>query len=86
MEAQQAPLCDVFNIGTGNGNTVLEVLNTFEAVNDTKVPHEIGPRRVGDVEAVYADTRKSRDVLGWHTQLTLADALRDAWGWQKNLG
>lgn len=85
MGERKAPLCEVFNLGTGSGNSVLEVVSTFEQVNGVKVPHEIGPRRVGDVVSVYADTRRSREVLGWHTELSLADALRDAWRWQEGL-
>lgn len=83
---QKAPICEVFNLGTGQGNTVLEAVRTFEEVNGIKVPYVIGPRRAGDVVAMYADTAKSRNVLGWRTELTLADALRDAWRWQLALG
>ncbi|MBS1937731.1 MAG: UDP-glucose 4-epimerase GalE [Bacteroidetes bacterium] len=79
---QKAPVCEVFNLGTGEGNTVLEAVRTFEEVSGVKVPYVIGPRRAGDVPAMYADTAKSLKVLGWRTQLTLADALRDAWRWQ----
>lgn len=83
---QVAPVCDVFNLGTGTGNTVLEAVHTFEAENGVKVPYVIGPRRAGDVVAMYADTTKSSEVLGWRTELTLGDALRDAWRWQQTLG
>jgi UDP-glucose 4-epimerase len=86
MEERPAPLCEVFNIGTGKGNSVFEVLRTFEEVNGVPVPHGVGPRRAGDTTAVYADTTRSRTVLGWTPQLTLADGLRDAWHWQKALG
>ncbi len=82
MARQQAPVLEVFNLGTGEGNTVLEAVQTFERVNGVKVPYVIGPRREGDVMAMYADTTKSREVLGWETGLTLADALKDAWRWQ----
>lgn len=85
MEEQDRPLCEVFNIGTGKGHTVLEAVRTFERETGVDVPHAIGPRRAGDVEAMYADTTRSRDVLGWTPQLTLADALRDAWRWQQTL-
>lgn len=85
VAAQAAPVIDVFNLGTGTGNTVLEAVNTFEQVNGVKVPYVIGPRRPGDVAAMYADTTKSREVLGWRTERTLADALRDAWRWQQTL-
>jgi UDP-glucose 4-epimerase len=78
--------CEVFNLGTGQGHTVLETVRTFEEVNGVKVPYVIGPRRAGDVVAMYADTTKGREALGWHTELTLADALRDAWRWQLALG
>lgn len=85
MAERKAPACEVFNLGTGEGNTVLEAVHIFEEVNAVKVPHTIGPRRAGDVVAMYADTVKSREVLGWRTELTLADALRDAWRWQQQL-
>lgn len=83
---RKAPLCEVFNLGTGQGNTVLDAVRTFEEVNGVKVPYVIGPRRAGDVVAMYADTAKSLNVLGWRTELTLGDALRDAWRWQLALG
>ncbi len=83
---QNAPLCEVFNLGTGQGNTVLEAVHTFEEVNGVKVPFVIGPRRPGDVVAMYADTAKSLKVLGWRTERTLADSMRDAWRWQQALG
>jgi UDP-glucose 4-epimerase len=85
IDQQQAPVCEVFNLGTGKGNTVLEVVHTFEEVARMKVPYTIGPRRPGDVEQVYADTAKSRDVLGWHCEHDLRDALRDAWNWERAL-
>ena len=85
LEARTNPTCEVFNLGTGKGNSVLEVINTFAEVNGVKVPHEIGPRRAGDVEAVFADTTKSREVLGWTCEHDLRDALRDAWNWQRQL-
>ncbi|MEO8734020.1 MAG: UDP-glucose 4-epimerase GalE, partial [Flavobacteriales bacterium] len=85
MKERHAPLCETFNLGTGQGSSVLETVHTFEAVNGVKVPHEIGPRRPGDVMAMYADTTKGRKVLGWSAELTLADALRDAWRWQQAL-
>lgn len=86
MAGRPAPTCEVFNLGTGQGNTVLEAVHTFEEVNGVKVPYVIGPRRAGDVVAMFADTTKSREVLGWQTGLTLGDALRDAWHWQQTLG
>ncbi len=76
---------DVFNIGTGSGNTVLEIINTFEEVNGVKLNYSIGPRRAGDIEQIYATVDKANQVLNWRTEKTLADSLRDAWNWQKKL-
>ena len=76
---------DLFNIGTGRGNTVLEAIKAFEQATGVPLKYQIGPRRAGDVEQVYADVTKSTDILGWKTELTLADALRDAWRWQQKL-
>jgi len=85
LSVPSSPFYDVFNLGTGQGSTVLEVIRTFEQVNGVKLNYVIGPRRPGDVEALYASCDKAREVLGWRTQLTLADALKDAWRWQKGI-
>ncbi len=76
---------DIFNIGTGTGSSVLEVINAFETATDIKVAYDVMPRREGDVVSVYADCTKSNNILGWKSELTLADALRDAWKWQQNI-
>lgn len=76
---------DLINVGTGKGNSVMEVIKTFEKVTGKRVNHEIGPRREGDVEAVYANADKAKKVIGWEAGLTLEDALKDAWNWQKSL-
>ncbi len=76
---------DVFNIGTGNGFTVLEIIEAFEKTNDVKLNYLIGNRRPGDVEKVWADTSKAREVLLWEPQLTLEDMVRTSWNWQKSL-
>ncbi|HSJ66782.1 MAG TPA: UDP-glucose 4-epimerase GalE [Anditalea sp.] len=76
---------DLFNLGTGNGNTVLEVVKTFEKVSGKPLNYKIGPRRPGDVEKVWANTEKAEKVLGWKSRLTLEDALRDSWNWQLKL-
>jgi len=75
---------DVFNCGTGRGNTVLEVIKTFEKVNNLKVNYSIGQRRPGDVEAIHSNVDKAKDLMGWQSSLTLEDALRDAWNWQQS--
>ncbi|WP_057936121.1 UDP-glucose 4-epimerase GalE [Algoriphagus resistens] len=76
---------DVFNVGTGNGNTVLEVITTFEKVNNVSVNYEIGPRRPGDVVKIWADTDKIKTVLKWTPSYSLEDSMRDSWNWQKTL-
>lgn len=76
---------DTFNVGTGRGNSVQEVIDTFEEVNDVSVNYEIGPRRPGDVVITYADVSKSTEKLEWKAEHSLADALRDSWNWQKQL-
>jgi UDP-glucose 4-epimerase len=75
----------VFNIGTGVGNTVLEVIKTFEEVTGTPFDYVIKPRREGDVTAVYADVSLAKTELNWQTVKTLKDALTDAWRWQLTL-
>jgi UDP-glucose 4-epimerase len=85
MDERPDATCEVFNIGTGTGNSVLEVIRVFEEATGMRPPHVIGPRRSGDTTAVYADTSKSHDVLGWRPKLTLKQALADAWRWQQTL-
>lgn len=82
---QQTGVCEAFNLGQGKGNTVLEVITTFEKVNNVKLNYRIGPRRTGDVEKIFADAGKALDILGWKTKLSLEDALRDAWNWEQKL-
>ena len=76
--------CEVFNLGTGTGYSVLDMVNTFRQVNEVEVPYEIAPRRPGDIATCYADPAKSAKVLGWKAEQTLADMCRDSWNWQKN--
>lgn len=76
---------DFINIGTGTGTSVLEIVNTFEKVSGQKLNYKIGPRRAGDVEQIYASVDKSVEVLKWKTELSVEDALRDAWNWQQGL-
>ncbi|QDK77461.1 UDP-glucose 4-epimerase GalE [Spirosoma sp. KCTC 42546] len=76
---------DVINIGTGRGETVLNVIKTFEQETGVDLNYVIGPRRPGDVEQVYADVSKANTVLGWTARRSLAESLRDAWRWQQKL-
>jgi UDP-glucose 4-epimerase len=74
---------EVFNIGTGKGYSVLEVIKAFEGATGMKVPHVIGPRRNGDIVAIWADTTKVNEVLGWKSSRNLETMMRDAWNWQQ---
>src|SRR6185312_11193605 len=76
---------DVFNLGTGNGNTVLEIIFGFENATGVKLNYEIGPRRNGDVEQVWGDVTKSAKVLHWQAQLGLDIMMSSAWEWEKYL-
>lgn len=76
---------DVINVGTGQGNTVLELIETFEKTNGVKLNYRIGPRRPGDVEKIWAQSDKANSLLRWKTEKTLEDSLRDAWRWQVKL-
>ncbi len=80
--AQAHTGCEVFNLGTGRGVSVLEMVHTFSEVNNVPVPYVIGPRRAGDLATVYADPAKAKQVLGWEAKKTLADMCRDSWRWQ----
>ncbi len=73
----------VFNLGTGRGYSVLDMVHAFEEANGVRVPYEIAPRRAGDLAVCYADPAKSAEVLGWHAEHDLMDMCRDTWNWQK---
>ena len=75
---------EVFNLGTGVGYSVLDMVNTFSRVNGVDVPYRIVERRPGDIAECYADPTKAREVLGWHAELSLEDMVRDSWNWQSN--
>ena len=74
--------CEVFNLGTGVGYSVLEMVNTFMEVNGVNVPYVITDRRPGDIATCYADPKKSEEKLLWKAEKTLADMCRDSWRWQ----
>jgi UDP-glucose 4-epimerase len=76
---------EIFNLGSGNGNTVLEAIKAFEKVSGNKLNYKIGPRRSGDVEKVWADTTKANKELGWSCGLNLEDIMRSAWQWEMKL-
>ena len=78
------PGVDVFNLGTGTGYSVLDMVKAFSEVNGVPVPYRIAPRRPGDVAACYADPAKAKQMLGWEATHTLEDMVRDAWRWQSS--
>ena len=80
---QQNPGLVTYNLGTGRGSSVLEVIQAFERTNERKVPYVIGLRRPGDVAECYTDPTKAKIELAWQAQRTLEDICRDAWRWQK---
>ncbi len=73
---------EAVNLGTGQGFSVLEVIQTFERVNQVPVPYQISSRRPGDIASCYADVEKAKRLFGWQTQKTLEDMCRDSWNWQ----
>jgi UDP-glucose 4-epimerase len=77
--------CEVFNLGSGNGVTVLELINSFEEVSGRKLNYQIGSRRAGDVIAVYADNSKARHLLGWEAKFSLSQMMDTAWRWELKL-
>jgi UDP-glucose 4-epimerase len=76
---------EIFNLGTGKGNSVLEVIKSFEKVTGKKVNYKLVDRREGDITAAYADTKYANEELGWKAELSLDNALLSAWKWQKTL-
>lgn len=76
---------EVFNLGTGSGVSVLELINTFEKATGVPVPHKFAPRREGDIIQVWADPTKANKVLGWKAETPLADTMLSAWRWQQHL-
>lgn len=76
---------EIFNIGTGRPVSVLELVTTFEKVNNLKLPYRISLRRPGDVPAVWADTTLANNVLGWKAERTLDETLKSAWQWEKHI-
>ena len=85
LEDKSDEALEIFNIGTGNGASVLELLHSFERATGVKVPHKIAPRRPGDIVQIWADPKRANEVLGWHAEISLDDTMLSAWNWQKRL-
>ncbi len=79
--SEKAGLC-IYNLGTGKGVSVLELVSSFEKANGIKIPYEIKPRRAGDIATCYADASKAKRELGWEAKRDIVDMCRDSWNWQ----
>src|SRR5687767_10891279 len=84
-EGKNDSQCEVFNLGTGNGVTVLEAIHSFEKVSGVKLNYEIGPRRPGDIMAIYASNEYAKKILGWRPKFNLEDMVSTAWKWEQRL-
>lgn len=80
----EKPGCKIYNLGTGNGYSVLDIVKAFEKANSIKIPYVIAPRRSGDIDECYADASRAKEELGWTAQFGIEDMCRDSWNWQKN--
>ena len=84
-EGRNSSPCEIFNLGTGNGVTVLEAIKAFEKVSGVKLNYEIGPRRPGDIMAIYANNDKAKTKLGWRPDRPLEEMMDTAWKWELKL-
>ncbi|MSQ78982.1 MAG: UDP-glucose 4-epimerase GalE [Flavobacteriaceae bacterium] len=78
-------VCEIFNLGSGTGSSVLQAITAFEESTGEKLNWQMGPRRAGDVVQIWSDCEKSNNILGWKTELSIHDAMKTAWEWQKRL-
>lgn len=85
LDKKQGRYNEAFNIGSGQGSSVFEVIKTFEDATSQKVKYKIGDKRPGDVTTSYSSVDKAAKILGWQSKLSLSDALKDSWRWQKNI-
>ena len=85
LDGKNSDKVETFNVGTGKGSSVLEVINAFEKVSGKKLPYKIVGRREGDITSAYANTHKANNVLGWKAQSTLEEALESAWKWEQKI-
>ena len=74
----------IYNLGTGHGYSVLDIVKAFEKASGVHIPYEITPRRPGDIATCYADATKAKNELGWEAKYGIAEMCEDSWRWQKN--
>ena len=85
IEKKNVSKIETFNLGTGTGSSVLEVITAFEKVSGKKLPYKIVGRREGDITSAYANTDKANNVLGWKAESTLEESLASAWKWEQKI-
>lgn len=85
IEKKNETVVEVFNVGSGKGSSVLEIIRSFEKVSGQKLPYKLVGRREGDVVEAYADTQKANTILGWKAESTLDEAVESAWKWEKKI-
>lgn len=85
MNGDMPSTCEIFNLGTGQGVTVLELIHAFEEESNQKLNYNIGPRRAGDVVAIYANNEKAKNILGWSPKYGVKEMMATAWKWEKHL-
>jgi len=85
LDGESEEALEIFNIGTGHGLSVLQLINAFESATGVKVPYKIVGRREGDITQIWADPTRANDVLGWHANISIEDTMRSAWKWQQHL-
>jgi UDP-glucose 4-epimerase len=85
LENKNSDKVETFNLGTGTGSSVLEVIHAFEKVSGQKLPYKFVDRREGDVIEAYADTKKANEILGWKAQSSLEESVASAWKWEQKV-
>ncbi len=85
IEGKNKSNFSIFNLGTGNGVSVIEAISTFEKISEIKLNYSIGPKRMGDVCSIYSDCSSAKEELGWETKFSLEDMMKTSWNWELNL-
>jgi UDP-glucose 4-epimerase len=85
MASKNESNCETFNLGSGNGVSVLEIIDAFEKVNQIKLNYTIGGRRPGDVPAIYSNSHRANTLLDWHCRYDINDMVKSAWKWEQHL-